>query len=139
MLVVGFGFASAQSPYYDAYRSSINDVNWQNVVSELLLSTTQQNQLFALNNRYSDYNSWNNYYGKNPDRWRTDCYTEVERILGVGNYAKFKNKYYKGQNPVAYYNRNKNNDKAYKDYQKYIKKQAKNNKHHGRSHDRDDD
>jgi hypothetical protein len=58
--------------------------------------------------------SWNRVYDNNPDRWRNDRYVELERILGRDKYAKFKNRYYKGQNPVAVYNRNKNNDKRYK-------------------------
>jgi hypothetical protein len=41
--------------------------------------------------------------------------------LGRDKYAKFKNKYYKGQNPVAVYNRNKNNDKRYKHMDKKAK------------------
>ena len=32
--------------------------------------------------------------------------------MGPAKYEKFKNKYYKGQNPVAVYNRNKNNYKS---------------------------
>lgn len=130
MLVFGLGLASSQSIYYEAYRSSINDVNWQTVIADLLLSNTQKDQLFSLNNRYSDYDSWNRYYGTNPDRWRTDRYSEIEKILGADNYVKFKNKYYKGQNPVAYYNRNKNNEKTYKAH----KKQAKKGNHKGHSH-----
>ena len=134
MLVFGLGLASSQSIYYDAYRSSINDVNLQTVIADLLLSNTQKDQLFALNNRYNDYDSWNRYYGTNPDRWRTDRYSEIERILGADNYIKFKKKYYKGQNPVAFYKRNKNNEKVYKTYKKYYKKQAKKGKYKGHSH-----
>lgn len=106
------GYAQ-QSNYYNDYRRSISDVNWQTVVADLLLSKTQANQLYALNRRYSDYNSWNRVYVNKPDRWKTDRYNEIERILGKDKYLKFKNKYYKGQNPVAVYNRNKNNDKRY--------------------------
>lgn len=109
-----FTLGYAQSDYYNDYRRSITDINWQTVVADLLLSTTQANQLYALNDRYHDYNSWDRVYGGNPDRWRNDRYVEIERILGKEKYLKFKNKYYKGQNPVAVYNRNKNNDKRYK-------------------------
>ena len=83
-----------------------------------MLSPQQKADLFSLNNQYPDYNSWNTYYGTNPDRWRTDRYSSIERILGPEKYVKFKNQYYKGQNPVAVYNRNKNNYKKYQN-QKY--------------------
>lgn len=106
-----FTFASAQSAYYNDYRSSITSVNWQSLVADLVLSPQQKDQLFSLNDRYPDYNSWDNHYRNNPDAWRTDRYSEMERILGTTKYNKFKNKYYKGQNPVAVYNRNKNNYK----------------------------
>ncbi|WP_294230902.1 hypothetical protein [uncultured Chryseobacterium sp.] len=45
---------------------------------------------------------------------------------------KFKNTYYKGQNPVAVYNRNKNNDKRYKHMDKKMKmhKPKHGNGHH---------
>jgi hypothetical protein len=114
MLVGTFGLSYAQTDYYNDYRRSITDVNWQSVITDLVLSNTQANQIYALNDRYRDYDSWNRVYDNNPDRWRNDRYVELERILGRDKYAKFKNRYYKGQNPVAVYNRNKNNDKRYK-------------------------
>ena len=120
-LIVTFSLGYAQSDYYNDYRRSVTDVNWQTVVADLLLSTTQANQLYALNDRYTDYNGWNRVYSSNPDRWRTDRYSEIERILGRDKYVKFKTKYYKGQNPVAVYNRNKNNDKRYKHMDKKAK------------------
>lgn len=121
MLVGTFGLSYAQTDYYNDYRRSISDVNWQSVISDLVLSTTQENQIYALNDRYRDYDSWNSVYVNNPDRWRNDRYVELERILGRDKYAKFKNRYYKGQNPVAVYNRNKNNDKRYKHMDKKAK------------------
>ena len=121
MLVGTFGLSYAQTDYYNDYRRSISDVNWQSVISDLVLSTTQANQIYALNDRYRDYDSWNSVYVNNPDRWRNDRYVELERILGREKYAKFKNRYYKGQNPVAVYNRNKNNDKRYKHMDKKAK------------------
>lgn len=132
MLVGTFGVSYAQSDYYNDYRRSITDVNWQNVIADLVLTTVQANQIYALNDRYRDYNSWNRIYVHNPDRWREDRYVELERILGRDKYVKFKTKYYKGQNPVAYYNRNKNNDKRYKHMDKKIKvhKQKHGNGHH---------
>jgi len=121
MLVGTFGLSYAQTDYYKDYRRSISDVNWHSVISDLVLSTTQANQIYALNDRYRDYDSWNRVYDNNPDRWRNDRYVELERILGRDKYAKFKNRYYKGQNPVAVYNRNKNNDKRYKHMDKKAK------------------
>jgi hypothetical protein len=121
MLVGTFGFTYAQSDYYNDYRRSITDVNWQNVVVDLVLTTVQANQIYALNDRYRDYDSWNRVYVGNPDGWRTARYAELERILGNDKYLKFKNKYYKGQNPVAYYNKNKNKDKRYKHMDKKAK------------------
>lgn len=121
MLVGTFGLSYAQTDYYNDYRRSITDVNWQSVISDLVLSTTQANQIYALNDRYRDYDSWNRVYDNNPDRWRNDRYVELERILGRDKYAKFKNRNYKGQNLVAVYNRNKNNDKRYKHMDKKAK------------------
>lgn len=125
-----FGLGYAQSDYYNDYRRSVTDVNWQSVISDLVLSNTQANQVYALNDRYRDYNSWNSVYVGNPDRWRNDRYMELERIMGKDKYAKFKNKYYKGQNPVAVYNRSKNNDKRYKHMNKKVKVQQA--QHHGK-------
>ena len=107
-----FSLGYSQSDYYNDYRRSITDVNWQTVAANLLLSPQQKSDLFALNNQYSDYDSWNRIYGHNPDQWRTDRYASIERIMGPSKYEKFKNKYYKGKNPVAVYNRNKNNYKS---------------------------
>ncbi|MCS3532170.1 hypothetical protein [Chryseobacterium sp. JUb7] len=132
LLVGTFSLSYAQSDYYNDYRRSISDINWQTVIADLVLSKTQANQIDALNGRYHDYDSWNKTYVHNPDRWRDDRYVELERILGREKYQKFKTKYYKGQNPVAVYNRNKNNDKRYKHMDKKAKTyHSKNkNKHH---------
>lgn len=131
MLAGTFGLTYAQSDYYNDYRRSITDINWQTVATDLLLSVAQTNQLNALNDRYHDYDSWNRVYVSNPDRWREDRYSEIERILGREKYAKFKTKYYKGQNPVAVYNHNKNNYKKYKGQKsKTHKAKKKNNGHH---------
>ena len=107
-----FSLGYSQSVYYNDYQRSISDVNWQTVAANLLLSNQQKAQLFELNNQYPDYNSWNRVYANNPDQWRTDRYTSIHRIMGTEKYTQFKNKYYKGQNPVAVYNRNKNNYKS---------------------------
>ena len=129
MLVGTFGLTYAQSDYYNDYRRSITDINWASVITDLVLSQTQANQIYVLNDRYHDYNSWNRVYVNNPDRWREDRYIELERILGPDKYLKFKNKYYKGQNPVAVYNRNKNNNKKYKHGNKKVYMYKKKDKH----------
>jgi hypothetical protein len=136
LLLTGtFSLSYAQSDYYNDYRRSISDVNWQSVAAELLLSVVQTKQLTTLNDRYSNYDSWNRVYVNQPDRWREDRYNEVERIMGREKYAKFKKNYYKGQNPVAVYNRNKNNDKKYrKEYKKEYKKQYKKENKHAHNH-----
>ncbi len=102
-----FAFGYSQSVYYNDYQRSVNDVNWETVAANLLLSPKQKADLFSLNNQYSDYNTWNSRYSENPEQWRQDRYSSIERIMGPDKYVKFKNKYYKGQNPVAVYNRNK--------------------------------
>lgn len=130
ILMGGFGLSSAQSDYYNDYRRSVSDVNWQSVIADLVLSQTQANEIYSLNDRYRDYNSWNRVYVNNPDRWRNDRYVDMERIMGREKYLKFKNKYYKGQNPVAVYNRNKNNGKKYKPNKKEFAGKEK----HGKGH-----
>lgn len=141
-LIGTFSLSYAQSDYYNEYRRSISDVNWQTVVADLLLSATQANQINALNNRYRDYDTWNRVYVVEPGRWRNDRYSELERILGREKYMQFKKRYYRGQNPVIVYNVSKNDYKKYrkqqekyhKNQQKYYKKQ---NKHHGHGRDGD--
>lgn len=130
LLAGTFSLSYAQSDYYNDYRRSITDINWQNVAADLILSAVQTNQLNALNDRYRDYDSWNRVYVSHPDRWREDRYDEIERILGREKYTKFKKKYYKGQNPVAVYNRNKNNDKKVKVQKTKVYKMDKKNRHH---------
>lgn len=107
-----FTLGFSQSDYYNDYRRSVTGINWQTVAADLMLTQAQKDQLFALNSKYDDYNTWNSVYGNNPERWRSDRYGEMERSMGAEKYTKFKNKYYKGQNPVAVYNRNKNNYKS---------------------------
>ena len=127
-----FSLGYSQSVYYNDYQRSISDVNWQTVAANLLLSNQQKAQLFELNNQYPDYNSWNRVYANNPDQWRTDRYTSIHRIMGTEKYTQFKNKYYKGQNPVAVYNRNKNNYKSMQS-KKYKSIQAEKNTQNAKS------
>lgn len=127
-----FSLGYSQSVYYNEYQRSISDVNWKTVAANLLLSNQQKAQLFELNNQYPDYNSWNRVYANNPDQWRTDRYTSIQRIMGTEKYTQFKNKYYKGQNPVAVYNRNKNNYKSTQS-KKYKSIQAEKNTQNAKS------
>jgi hypothetical protein len=139
-LIGTFSLSYAQSDYYNDYRRSISDINWQTVITDLVLSTTQANQVYALNDRYRDYNSWNRVYVVDPGRWRGDRYSELERILGREKYIVFKKRYYRGQNPVIVYGRNKADYKKYrKEQKKYHKEKAKyykkhNKHHHGHGH-----
>ena len=127
-----FSLGFSQSVYYNDYQRSITDVNWKTVAANLLLSNQQKAQLFELNNQYPDYNSWNRAYADNPDQWRTDRYNSIQRIMGTEKYTQFKNKYYKGQNPVAVYNRNKNNYKSTQS-EKYKSIQAEKNTQNAKS------
>ena len=52
--------------------------------------------------------------------------------MGTEKYTQFKNKYYKGQNPVAVYNRNKNNYKSMQS-KKYKSIQAEKNTQNAKS------
>ena len=121
LMLGAFTFGYSQNSYYNDYRSSVTGYNWETIAANLLLNPQQKQQLFALNNQYPDYDSWNREYGSNPDRWRNDRFGQMERIMGSTKYTKFKNRYYKGQNPVAVYNRNKNNDMRYKHLNKKSK------------------
>ena len=141
-LVAGLSFATAQSNYYNSYQNSITGVNWTSVATDLLLNSQQTNQLVNLNNRYPDYNSWNNHYKGNPNAWRTDRNREIQRILGPSKYKKFKNKNYKGQNPNAVYNRNKHyyKNKKHGDRDDYY--DGEENEHgrgHGKGHEKEKD
>src|SRR5690606_27322734 len=102
-----FTLSFAQSDYYNEYRKSVTDLDWKTVATELVLTPAQQSELNTLNKRYEDYNTWLRTYGDNPDRWRTERFSEMERIMGREKYQQFKSKYYKGQDPAAYYNKSK--------------------------------
>lgn len=107
--------------FYNGYRKSISDINWGSVVHNLLLSAIQAMKLYELNHRYQDYNSWNNMYSENPDQWRSDRYSELEAIFGTEKYNVFKSIYYNGQDPIDYYNRNKNTDKRNRHMDRKVK------------------
>lgn len=124
-LLVAFAFGYSQSTYYNDYTNTVNTMNWESVASSLVLNPTQKQQLLNLNNQYPTYDSWNKEYANHPERWSTDRDASMQRILGNDKYAKFKNKYYKGKNPVAVYNRNKHHDSR-KKHLEYKSKQRNN-------------
>ena len=93
-----------QSMYGD-YRNSINNVNWNQFFAQSGLSRHQINLVIQLNRQFSSFNVWNSYYRNNPIRWYYDRFYALERILGSRVFIVFQNNYYRGYNPVNYYNR----------------------------------
>ena len=91
-----------QSMYND-YRNSISQVNWNVFFRSNGISQQQINLILSLNNRFSNYNAWNSYYGMNPNRWYYDRFYILERILGPRVFVILQNNYYNGYSPVVYY------------------------------------
>ena len=89
--------------YYNDYRQSINDVNWNRFFARYRLSPWQVEQIMMLNDSFSSYASWNSYYRFNPDRWYYDRFYALQRIMGPQIFVVFQNRYYNGYNPVVYY------------------------------------
>lgn len=89
--------------YYNDYRQSIVDVNWNRFFSMQRLSPWQVHQIRMLNNSYPSYAAWNSVYRYNPDRWYYDRFYALQRILGPTVFVVFQNNYYNGYNPVIYY------------------------------------
>ncbi|QOW10721.1 hypothetical protein Q73A0000_10230 [Kaistella flava (ex Peng et al. 2021)] len=89
--------------YYNDYRKSIYDVNWNQFFAAHRLSPYQVRQIMMLNDRYPTYASWNSYYQYNPDRWYYDRFYAIQRILGPSIFLVFQNNYYHGYSPVVYY------------------------------------
>ncbi|WP_226063891.1 hypothetical protein [Kaistella polysaccharea] len=89
--------------YYSDYRSSINNVNWNRFFAMHRLSPWQVQQIMMLNDSYTSYSAWNQYYRYNPDRWYYDRFYALQRIMGPGLFVVFQNNYYNGYNPVIYY------------------------------------
>lgn len=87
---------------YNDYRRSIVSVNWNGFFIEYNLSPWQIQQIAYLNNLYSSFVVWNNYYRHNPDRWYYDRFYALERILGPDIFVVYQNRYYHGYNPIAY-------------------------------------
>lgn len=89
--------------YYNDYQQSIIGINWEKLFVEFRLSPMQIHQITILNNRFSDYSFWYDYYGTNPDRWYYDRFYALERILGARDFIIFQNRFYDGYAPVVYF------------------------------------
>ncbi|MGH1516409.1 hypothetical protein [Chryseobacterium sp. JK1] len=112
LIVVALGIFTLgfSQNYYNDYRGSIASINWGQVAIYLGLNKAQINQLTILNSRYPDYNSWNHMYGREPNRWYTDRYYAMEKIMTPEQYRRFYARYYQGLNPRLKYDN---------DYRKY--------------------
>lgn len=91
-----------QSQYGD-YRNSIININWNVFFQQNRLNRWQIDQILYLNNLYSSFSGWNNFYRYNPDRWYYDRFYAMERILGPRVFVVFQNNYYHGNRPTAYF------------------------------------
>ncbi|MFY1045074.1 hypothetical protein [Chryseobacterium sp. GP-SGM7] len=89
--------------YYNDYRQSIININWNGFFAQNRLNRWQIDQILYLNNLYSNFASWNNFYRYNPDRWYYDRFYAMERILGPRVFVVFQNNYYHGASPVVYF------------------------------------
>jgi len=91
------------SNYYDAYRHSISQVNWNRFFRQYRLSPWQVQQIMLLNESFPSFSAWSSYYRYNPDRWYYDRFYALQQILGPRIFVVFQNNYYNGYNPVTYY------------------------------------
>ncbi|MDR2234948.1 MAG: hypothetical protein LBE92_02385 [Chryseobacterium sp.] len=89
--------------YYNDYRNSIVNVNWNVFFRQNGLSRWQIDQVLRLNNLYTSFSAWDNFYRYNPDRWYYDRFYALERILGPRVFVVFQNNYYHGASPVVYF------------------------------------
>ncbi|WP_419868907.1 hypothetical protein [Chryseobacterium sp. CT-SW4] len=89
--------------YYNDYRNSIVSINWNVFFTQNRLSRWQIDQIIQLNGLYASFSAWNNFYRYNPDRWYYDRYYAMERILGPRVFIVFQNNYYRGHNPIVYF------------------------------------
>ncbi|WP_426475764.1 hypothetical protein [Chryseobacterium balustinum] len=89
--------------YYNDYRQSIININWNGFFAQHRLNRWQIDQIMYLNNLYSSFSSWNNFYRYNPDRWYYDRFYAMERILGPRVFVVFQNNYYHGSSPIVYF------------------------------------
>lgn len=89
--------------YYNDYRNSVVNINWNSFFQQNRLNRAQIDQILYLNNLYSNFSSWNNFYQHNPDRWYYDRFYAMERILGPRVFVVFQNNYYQGNRPTVYF------------------------------------
>jgi len=89
--------------YYNDYRNSIISINWNVFFRQNRLNRWQIDQILYLNNLYSSFSAWNNFYRYNPDRWYYDRFYAMERILGPRIFVVFQNNYYHRQSPIVYF------------------------------------
>lgn len=89
--------------YYDDYRRSIYDVNWNRFFAKYRLAPWQVQQIMILNDSFPSFAAWNSFYRYNPDRWYYDRFYALQRILGPQVFLVFQNNYYQGYHPVFYY------------------------------------
>ncbi|WP_185145798.1 hypothetical protein [Chryseobacterium sp. SNU WT5] len=89
--------------YYNDYRKSIYNVNWNRFFATYRLSPWQVQEIMMLNESFPSYSAWNSYYRYNPDRWYYDRFYALQRILGPNVFVVFQNNYYRGYNPIVYY------------------------------------
>lgn len=89
--------------YYSDYRNSVTSINWNAFFAQNRLNRWQIDQILYLNNLYSSFSSWNNFYRYNPDRWYYDRFYAMQRILGPRVFITFQNNYYHGSSPIVYF------------------------------------
>lgn len=89
--------------YYNDYRNSIINIDWNGFFVQNRLNRWQVDQIMRLNNLYSSFTTWDNFYRYNPDRWYYDRFYALERILGPRVFVVFQNNYYRGSSPIIYF------------------------------------
>lgn len=89
--------------YYNDYRNSIVSINWSQFFRKYRLSRYQIEQIIYLNQLYPTFSAWDSYYGSNPDRWYYERFYALQNILGPRIFVVFQNNYYRGYNPVVYF------------------------------------
>ena len=89
--------------YYNDYRNSIININWNVFFAQNRLTRWQIDQILYLNNLYTSFSTWNNFYRYNPDRWYYDRFYALERIMGPRIFVVFQNSYYQGYTPIVYF------------------------------------
>lgn len=109
--------------YYNDYRNSIVSINWVQFFRKYRLSRYQIDQILYLNQQYPSFNSWDTYYGSNPDRWYYERFFALQNILGPRIFVVFQNNYYRGYSPVVYF---QNYRKSYYVPRYHVQRQYKN-------------